>query len=71
MPCLTLGAAARGRVPPRHRDRDLPLKQFLVTLRRQPAPLAGTFIAPLLAAVLAAVTACLTGTGLTLTVPAR
>lgn len=47
------------------------MSQFLASLRRRPAPLAGTFIALTLAAVLVTVTACLTGLGLTLTVPAQ
>ncbi|MCL2393327.1 MAG: FtsX-like permease family protein [Acidimicrobiaceae bacterium] len=44
---------------------------FFRTLRRQPAPLAGTFIALLLAAVVVTVTASLIGTAQTLSVPAQ
>lgn len=47
------------------------MKDLLVSLRRRPAPLIGTFVALALAGVLVTVTACLMGTGLTLTVPAQ
>jgi hypothetical protein len=47
------------------------VKDLLVSLRRRPASLIGTFVALALAGVLVTVTACLMGTGLTLTVPAQ
>ena len=42
------------------------MKEFLVALRRQPAPLIGTFVSLLLMAILVTVSASLVGTGLTL-----
>lgn len=47
------------------------MNQLLATLRHRPAPLAGTFVALLLAAVLVTVTASLIGTGVTYQPPAR
>lgn len=47
------------------------MRQLLATLRRRPAPLAGTFIALMLAAVLVTLTASLLGTSATLTAPAQ
>lgn len=47
------------------------MNQLLATLRHRPAPLAGTFIALLLAAILVTVTASLIGTGVTYQPPAQ
>ena len=50
---------------------EIRVQEFLRTLRRQPAPLAGTFVALLLAAILVTVAASLIGTGETLSPPAQ
>lgn len=47
------------------------MRDFLVSLRRRPAPLIGTFVALTLAGMLVTVTTCLIGTSLTMTVPAQ
>lgn len=47
------------------------MRDFLVSMRRRPAPLIGTFVALTLACMLVTVTTCLIGTSLTLTVPAQ
>ena len=47
------------------------MNQLLATLRHRPAPLAGTFVALLLAAIMVTVTASLIGTGATYEPPAQ
>ena len=47
------------------------MRQLLATLRRRPAPLIGTFVALMLAALLVTATTIFLGTGLTLSAPAQ
>ena len=47
------------------------MRQLLATLRRRPAPLIGTFVALMLAALLVTATTIFLGTGITLSAPAQ
>lgn len=47
------------------------MRKFLVSMRRRPAPLIGTFVALTLACMLVTVITCLIGTSQTMTVPAQ